>query len=226
MQLSFNFPFEDKYLLEDFIVSSCNFEALNFIQHYDPKDANTTRLTGIIAPRFAGKTYLAKLWQKKLMAEFLDIKELFNANLFSFIEPKKFYIIDDVDKIKNQELLLQIINLVEEKSAFLLLTSSVKLINLGLKIKDLNSRLKNIFQLEISQPGDDLIMMLLIKNFASKQLKVESEVINFLVKNLDRSFDAVFNIVKILEFCSSERKKNITINLVKEVLKKNQPIDL
>ncbi len=159
-------------------------------------------------------------------AEFLNLKELETTNLIRFIRAKKCYIIEDIDQIKNQELLLQIFNLAQEKSAFLLMTSSNNLSRLGSKIEDLNSRLKNVVNLQIIKPDDHLIKMLLIKNFAAKQLKVGDKVVDFLTKNSQRSFAAIFDIVKLLEFYSLENKRRIAIPLAKEVLKKNQAIDL
>lgn len=226
MQLSFNFPFQDKYLLEDFLVSACNQAAFEFVQNYNSNNEILPKIFAITAPKLAGKSYLANIWQKKMDAEFLDLKELANINLIRFIRAKKCYIIEDVDQIKNQELLLEIFNLAQEKSSFLLLTSTTSLNRVGLKIKDLNSRLKNIFSLQITKPDDHLIKMLLIKNFAAKQLKVNDKVIDFLVKNLQRNFAAIFDVVKLLEFYSLEKKRRIAIPLAREVLKKNQAIDL
>ncbi len=219
MQLTFNFPFLDKYLIEDFIVSSCNQTAFDFIKKYHLKDKNLPKIFAILAPKLGGKTYLAKIWQRKFAAEFLCLEELENVNLFELIKPKKFYIIEDISENNNPELLLQIFNLIQEKSASLLLTSDSVLGYDTSNIKDLDSRLRNVFSLEISSPDDALIRMLLSKNFAVKQLKVETKVIDFLVKNLGRSFADISNISKLLEFYSLERKCNINIALVREIIK-------
>lgn len=218
MQLCFNFPSQDKFLPEDFITSSCNDAVFSFVSNYNPNNKTTPKIFAISAPKSAGKTYLACIWQKKMGAEFLDLTGLKNANLAQLIKPNKSYIIEDIDQIKEQELLLAIFNLAQEKSSFLMLTSKINLNRLGLKIKDLDSRLKNVFCLNISKPDDDLIKMLLIKSFANKQLKVNNKVIDFLTKNLNRSFDSIFDVVKLLEFYSQEKKRRITIILAKEVL--------
>ncbi len=225
MQLSFDFPFQDKFLPEDFIVSSCNQGVFEFVQNYDLSNENLPKIFAVVAPKFAGKTYLANIWQRKTDAEFLNLKELESTNLIRLIRAKRFYIIEDIDQIKNQELLLEIFNLVQEKTSFLLLTSSTNLNRLGLKIKDLNSRLKNVFTLQITKPDDHLIKMLLIKNFAAKQLKVSDKVVDFLAKNLQRSFAAIFDIVKLLEFYSREKKRNITIPLAREVLNRSSVLN-
>ena len=220
MQLSFNFPFQEKYLPEDFVVSPCNKAAFEFVKNYDSSNEILPKNFAIRAPKLAGKSYLAHIWCKKVGAEFLNLADLKNINLIKFIKAKKFYIIEDIDEFKNQELLLQVFNLIQEKLGYLMLTSTVNLSQVGLKIKDLNSRLRNVFQLEITSPDDDLIKMLLTRNFAAKQLKVEGRVINFLTQNLHRDFASIFDIARLLEFYSLEEKRNITIALAKEILKR------
>ena len=220
MQLAFDFPFQEKFLPADFVVSACNDEAFKFIKNYNPSDKNLPNIFAILAPQLGGKTYLANIWQKNFNAEFLNLEELENVNLIKVIKAKKFYIIENIDEIENQELLLHIFNLSQEKSAFLLLTSTTNLSEIHSPIKDLNSRLKNTFQLKIEKPDDDLIKMLLIKNFAAKQLKVDDKVIGFLLQNLDRSFAAVHNMIRLLEFHSLEKRRGVTVPLIKEVGKK------
>ncbi|MFT6105932.1 MAG: chromosomal replication initiation ATPase DnaA [Rickettsiales bacterium] len=219
MQLSFNFPTQERYLSADFLKSDCNKSAFDFVVNFDPKNQSFPEIFAIKAPKFAGKSHLANIWGKKHKAEFLDLKDLENTNLIKIIKAKSFYIIENIDEIKNQELLLQVFNLAQEKSSYLMMTSKSDLFSLGYAINDLNSRLKNVFQLNIEKPDDDLIKMLLIKNFSTKQLQVDNKVIDFLAKNLKRDFATVFDVVRLLEFYSLERKRNITIPLIKEVIK-------
>ncbi len=206
-------------MAEDFVVSKCNESAIEFVKNYNPQNETLPKIFAVVAPKLSGKTYLANIWRQNFDAEFLNLGELGNINLVKFIRAKKFYIIEDIDEIKNQELLLQIFNLIQEKLAFLMITSTNNLWQAGLRITDLNSRLKNVFCLEINKPDDDIIKMLLIKNFSTKQLKVASKVVDFLSQNLPRDFSKVFDAVRLLEFYSLEKKRHITIPLVKEVIK-------
>lgn len=218
MQLSFDFPFQERYLPEDFIVSKANKSAFDFVKNYDPENIKLPRIFAIIGPELSGKTYLANIWKKKFGAEILNLADLKNANLIKLIRARQFYIVEDIDKTKNKDLLLQVFNLAQEKMGFLLLTSKVNLNLIDIRIRDLESRLNNVFCFEISKPDDDLIKMLLIKNFSSKQLKIDDKVVNFLVQNLKRDFVSIHDAVRLLEFYSLEKKRNITIPLVKEIL--------
>ncbi len=186
--------------------------------NYSTNHQNIPNIFAIRASQFSGKTYLAHIWSRRFKAEFLDLLDLKNVNPAKLIEANNFYIIENIDEVKNQELLLQIFNLAQEKLAFLLITSNVDLKQIGCEIKDLNSRLKNVVTIKIDNPDDLMIEMLLTKNFFIKQLQVEKKVINFLVKNINRSFASIHNTIKLLEFFSLERKRNITIALAKKVL--------
>lgn len=219
MQLCFDFPFQEKYLAEDFLVSKANKSAFDFVVNYDDQHNSTPKIFVICGAKSSGKTHLANIWQKKFDGEFLNLQELENVNLLKIIKTRRHYIIENIDEIKNQELLLHIFNLVQEKMAFLMMTSKVDLDEKDFGIKDLQSRLKNVFVQQISKPDDELIKMLLVKNFAGKQLKVEDKVIDFLIMNLNRDFINIFNAVKLLEFYSREKRRNITIPLIKEVMK-------
>jgi chromosomal replication initiation ATPase DnaA len=223
-QLSFDFPSQETYGLDDFIVSKANCAAFNFVSNYNIKNEKLPRIFGVFAPKMAGKTYLAHIWQKKFAGQILNLKELENTNLIQEIKSGRFYIVEDINEVKNYKLLLQIINLIGEKSSYLMITSNKNLKDINCDIKDLSSRLKNIFEIEIKNPDDDLIKMLLIKNFSEKQIAVNNLIIDFLLKIIPRNFAAIFNTVKLLEFYSLEKKRAITIPLIKEVLGQNEVI--
>jgi chromosomal replication initiation ATPase DnaA len=141
-----------------------------------------------------------------------------NNNPPDYIKAKNFYIIEDIDKISAQKILLHIYNLINEQGAYLLLTSTVELNNIKYQTADLASRLKNIFSVHIKEPEINLIKMLLMKNFSAKQLAVEENVIDYLAANIERSFVAISQITKMLEFYCFEEKRKITIPLASRVI--------
>ena len=103
-----------------------------------------------------------------------------------------------------------------------MLTSNVSLSKIQYQFKDLESRLKNIFTIEIKDPDTELVKMLLVKQFSMRQLSVESRVIDYIAKNIDRNYDEIVKVSRLLEFYCFEKKKNITIPFVSEIgLKKD-----
>jgi chromosomal replication initiation ATPase DnaA len=86
-------------------------------------------------------------------------------------------------------------------------------------LKDLDSRLKNIFAVEIKNPSQESIKQLLTNAFSRRQIKTSRQVVDFISDNIERSFDAVMNAVKMVEIYIQESGKNITVAEVKKFLK-------
>ena len=115
----------------------------------------------------------------------------------------------------DEKLLFHLVNAAAESKAFLILSSQNKA---QFELKDLSSRIKNIFALEIKNPSQEAIKMLLINAFSRKQLKVSKGVIDFIASHSERTFEAVVVSVKLVEFYTAEVGKNITIKEMKKIL--------
>ena len=220
MQLSFNFDFSDTKNEQEFVISDANSAAWKFINNYDSSNPNLPKIFALCGNQNCGKTTLARIWQKKMDAEFLSIKKLKNSNLINVIDTKSAYIIEDIDENSDEKTLLHIFNLINEKLDCLMLTSKKSLSQIDFKVKDLSSRMNNVFSIAIKNPDEELINLLLVKFFSDKQLNVEKRVIDFLVKNLPREYLEIFNFVKMVEFYVFEEKRKLTINFCKEILQK------
>jgi chromosomal replication initiation ATPase DnaA len=217
-QLSFDFPFQDNYLTDDFLTASANLAAFNFVTDFDIHNPDLPKIFAVCGAEASGKTHLAHIWQRKTAANFFDAKKLENLNLINHIKPSRAYIIEDIDKISNQAILLHIFNIAASKGAYLMITSGIELGQIKYQFADLASRLKNIFCLQIKNPDDELIKILLMKNFSALQLAVKEPVINYLAGKIERSFMAIEQVTKLLKFYCFEEKREITIPLANKVL--------
>ena len=222
VQTSFDFPFSNQYLDEEFLLSESNIKAFNFILNYNLNDKNLPKIFAIYGKKNSGKTHLSYIWQRKVNAEFLNIDDLKDYEIANNIEENNSYIIENIEKIKNQTVLFHIFNIIVEKNCNLMLTSSLDLKQIQYDFADLESRLKNIVSIKIKEPDTDFVKMLLIKQFANKQLFVEDQVIDYLAKNIDRDYEKIMQIAKLLEFYCFEEKRKITIPFVSDVLEKNK----
>lgn len=219
-QISFDFEPQNFYLEKDFLLSKENLSAFNFIVNYNSQKLDLPRIFSIFGKKFCGKTYLAKIWQRKLDAEFLDLKNIKNFEIIDYLEPNKAYIIEDIDEITNHNALFHIFNVASEKNCYLMLTSNCSLQNIDYNFSDLSSRLKNVYDIKINDPELEFIKMLLIKHFANMQLKIEDKVVDYLAKNLDRSYEKIMQISKLLQFYCFEEKRKITIPFSAKILKR------
>ena len=101
----------------------------------------------------------------------------------------------------------------------ILITSNLKINEINLNLNDLNSRLKIFNFLKINQPDDDMLLNILTKLFIEKQFVINSkEIFQFILRNANRSYENIINIVARLDSLSLEKKRQLTIPLIKEIL--------
>ena len=64
-----------------------------------------------------------------------------------------------------------------------------------------------------------MLINILTKLFVEKQFIVNSkDVFQFIIKNTNRSYDNILDIVKKIDILSFEKKRQLTIPLIKEIL--------
>jgi len=208
LQKTFNFNQDNEYSSQDYIVSYCNLEAYRAIKNYDKWPLN--RLL-IIGEEGSGKTHLCSIWQSDTNAIVLneeDIISQLSTNTFAFI-------FENIEKVKDQEILFHVINFCTNNNRKLLLTCNFLP---HFSLIDLKSRLNATYKILIKNPEDDFLKVILLKNFSDKQLKVGSEVIDYILIRAERSFSFIKKFVEAVDKLSLEYKRNITVPLVREVL--------
>ena len=98
-------------------------------------------------------------------------------------------------------------------------TSNLPISDINFKLLDLKSRILSMPQINIGLPDDELLKSLLVKQFADKGVLVDFEVINYLIKRIDRSFESIIKMVSRINTLSLEKSKKITIPFLKNVFK-------
>ena len=86
------------------------------------------------------------------------------------------------------------------------------------KLKDLNSRFKNILTAKIGKPDDELIYALIVKNFSDSQIILDKKLINFICKRIDRSYEKISEFICTIDEISLKKKTPINLKIVKEIL--------
>ena len=87
------------------------------------------------------------------------------------------------------------------------------------QLKDLKSRVNSSLSIGINLPNDDLISVILTKNFSDKQIKVEKKHIDYIIKRIDRSYEKISQFILTLDKYSLKKGSPISLKLIKEVLK-------
>ncbi len=222
MQLSLQFHTSTRTNLlteENFVLLIENSSAVNFLKKFFAQNNfATAQFPSLIlkGPQYCGKTHLMQVLARKYHAEFIQKEKISEINPTNFFIPNHFYILEDFDEITEEEALLHLINSAVEAKAFLILTSK----NYShFQLRDLVSRLKNIFCVEIKNPSLDSVKQLLANGFSRKQINLSAKIINFIAENINRSYDAIFNAIKKVEFHNQESGKPPLIKDIKEMFK-------
>ena len=213
-QLTLKFPFKTNYFEEDFYVSTNNFNAYKLIESW-PKWSS--RYVNIFGPSGCGKTHLANIFKKKIDSCLVKASKLNDASL-SLIKSKECLIIDDYKNDIEEKLFYSVLNQSYQSNQYVIVNSlkSIKISKVALN--DLKSRFDSFIDIGIDLPTDNLIRVILTKNFSDKQVKIESKLLEYILKNINRSYEEIFDLIDKVDSLSLSTGKSININLIKKVL--------
>ena len=213
-QLLLKFPSNKVYLEEDFYVSDSNHEAYDFITSW-PKWIRRT--ANIYGPQGCGKTHLASILKKKTSTLIIDAKDL-DENTFFKYKTKEVLIIEDFNNNIPEKLFFSLLNLALQDNKYFLVNSIKQLNSYTFKLPDLRSRIRSAFSIGVKLPSDDLISVILAKNFSDKQIKVEKKHIDYIIKRIDRSYEKISQFILTLDKYSLKKGAPFSLKLIKEVL--------
>ena len=214
-QLVLKFPTINAYLQQDYYVSSSNHEAYDFINSW-PKWLK--KIANIFGPSGSGKTHLTSILKNKTSVLQIQSDQL-NDKIFFKFKTKEALIIENINEKVSENLLFSLWNIALQDNKYLLFTSSKPISSFKFKLPDLRSRAKDIITIELKLPGDDLIGVILAKNFSDKQIKVEKKHIDYIIKRIDRSYEKISQFVLTLDKYSLEKGGSFSLKMIKEVLK-------
>ena len=213
-QLIFKFPFKANYLEKDFFVSSSNFEAYKLIETWPNW---TSKWINVCGPMGCGKTHLANILKKKLKIYFVEAKN-FNEKTNIMIEKYECLLIENYQNNIEENLFYSSLNHIKQLNKNIIINSRTPIKDYDIKLKDLKSRIKSFLNLNIDLPTDDLIRVVISKAFSDKQIQINSKNLEFILKNIERSYDKIYKFIKDIDDLSLSTGKSININLIKKVL--------
>ena len=214
-QLILKFPTQQAYKKEDFYVSSSNQEAYDFINSW-PKWIK--RIINIFGPSGSGKSHLASMLKSKTSCLWIDSKEL-NEKTFLKFKTQETLIIENLNEKISEKLLFTLWNIALQDNKYFLITSTKPLNSYKFKMNDLVSRVNSSLIIGISLPSDDLISVILAKNFSDKQIKIKKKHIDYIIKRIDRSYEKISQFILTLDKYSLKKGSPFSLKLIKEVLK-------
>ena len=214
-QLTFKFPFLKKYYAQDFFVSSNNFSAFKLIDSWPNWPGKWLNIFG---DNGSGKTHLSKILEKKInRTELIQAKNV-DGKIVTNLNKIDCLIIDNFDNNIEKELFFTILNQSKQLENYLLINSLTSIKYFSYDLKDLKSRINSFIYIGIDLPTDDLLKVIITKTLSDRQITISPKLINFIINNIDRSYEKMFKFLKDIDELSLSTGKSININLIKKVL--------
>ena len=216
-QLVFKFPFSKKYYEQDFFVSSNNFSAYKLIESWPNWPGNWLNIFG--SPG-SGKTHLTKILEKKInKSKIVEPKNL-NNELVQGLANFDCLIIDNFKNNIDEKLFYSILNQSKQLGNYVLINSVQPIKDTKFNLEDLGSRIRSFLFIGIEMPTDDLLKVIISKTLSDKQININPKLTDFIINNIERSYEKMFKFLKDVDEISLSTGKPININLIKKVLNK------
>ena len=142
-----------------------------------------------------------------------------NEKIFLRFKTKEALIIENLDEKVSEKLLFTLWNTALQDNKYILITSKKPISYYKFKLKDLISRINSSLIIGIKLPSDDLISVIIAKNFSDKQIKVNKKQIDYIIKRIDRSYEKISQFILTLDKYSLKKGTPFSLKLIKEVLK-------
>lgn len=202
-QIPLSFPVEESYDPHDFIPLSCNDMAMEWVNRFPNWPYPAVIIYG---EKGCGKTHLLGVWADK-------IGEAGHQNGQVIDNAHQYFC--DLDAEKE---LFHLFNQSKENGGFLLLSIDKKTSLDTIQLPDLKSRLMAAPLIEIEQPNEDDLAVILMKLGNDRQLKLSADVVKYILPRIERSFIAARDLIEKMDQLSMAEKRSITIPLVKRIL--------
>ena len=218
-QLVFKFPFKTEYYEHDFYVSSNNFSAYKLIESWPNWSSKWLNVYGTSG---SGKTHLSKILEKKIKnVKILNESDVNDVEI-SKLENLQCLIIDNFNNNIEHKLLYSLLNQSKQLERYILINSLKPIKEYKFFTDDLTSRINSFLFMGIDLPTDELLKVIIMKSFSDKQVSLDPKISDFIIKNVERSYDKMIKFLKDVDDLSLSSGKSININLIKKVLKNNE----
>lgn len=220
-QFTLSFGYSSSYDMNDFMVSDCNEEAVAWFEKYPDWPVPALIVYGKSG---SGKTHLAYVFAG---GEFGEACPIINGKDFSmkdaenlpeFIGEAKCVVVDNADACKEEAALFHLYNYIKETKRHVLLTAKNHPSKWDIKLADLRSRMLAALSVGIGEPDDAQMAAVIVKLFSDRQIRIDQEVVVYLISHMERSFSEACRIVKEADELSLSEKRRITIPLIKQLL--------
>ena len=126
--------------------------------------------------------------------------------------------LEDIENAVSETAIFHLLNHAKNTNGKLLITSALPPNSIEFALPDLCSRIRALPLAKINEPDENLLSILLHKQFSDRQILVDDELVAYLLPRMERSFASVQEIAENLDSAALSTKRNITIRFAKEQL--------
>jgi len=213
-QLTLDLPHRPAVGRSDFLVADCNADAVAWLDRWPDWPGPALCLYG---PPACGKSHLLDIWRARSGAVLVRGLDLDAADIPA-LAASRTVALDEADQLGDETALLHLYNMLHEAGGSMLLAARQPPGRWPLNLADLRSRLSAAPAVGVAAPDDVLLTALLGKLFADRQVVVNEEVVGYLVRRMERSFDAAARLVARIDAAALAGQQAVTIPLVRRIL--------
>ncbi len=213
-QLTFDLPPRPAMGRDDFFVSSANAAAVALIDGWRDWSHGKLVLTGSAG---AGKTHLAHVWAAQTDAVIAGATDTFDlTNLPPAL------VLDRCEEVAGhaaaEERLFHLHNAAVAEGVPLLLIARSAPSRWGLKLPDLASRMAQAGLAYIDPPDDQLLMMVLVKQAADRNMTLTPNMLSHITARMPRDFAAVAALITQADAFALSEKKPVNMAHIRAAL--------
>ncbi len=217
-QLLLRFDHRPSLTGDDFYVAEGNRTAVLWIDRWPDWPAPALTIHG---PAGCGKTHLAHVFLARTGGRLVTAEDLIARPPHDLMEGVPACVVDDAEQVAaagHEQPLLHLYNTVKETGRHMLITSRLPPSRWAVRLPDLRSRLNAAAAVPIAEPDDALMKAVLVKLFSDRQLRVNEDVLTFLLTRMERSFAAARDLVGRVDEKALRTRRNISVSLVSRIL--------
>ena len=161
----------------------------------------------------------ASLNSYKTQPKIIDLNEkIFNPDEFK--NPMVFVknLSSDTLNQESEIFLFNGFNYCLNQNTKILFSSNDFIINLDIKLADLESRLNTVLPVEILNPADEEKMNLINFELQQRGLEINDKEMQYIFTHHSRDLNSLLNLAEKLDEISHQEKKSISINLIKKII--------